>query len=92
MNTDVIKRFIIEDLLPNIWGGKHKEIRNMIRGLPHHLSSSKKGKKLINKALQELLNVGWIKIERKRSGKTSSPHISLKPNKKKEIMQFIMKN
>jgi len=26
MNTNVIKRFIIEDLLPDIWGGKHKEI------------------------------------------------------------------
>jgi hypothetical protein len=79
MLLSTIKRFMLEDLLPNTWGRKHKEFKNVIKGLPFHLMSSQKGKKLIQKALKELIKEELIFVSKKRLGKTSDLHFSLNP-------------
>jgi len=86
MNIKIIKRIILEGLLtPPRWGGKHTEMRNIKKGFPSHISSSNKGKKLIDKAIKELINEGFLLCKKS----THELHISLNPRMKKEIMEFV---
>ena len=85
MDIEIIKRIIIESLItPPRWGGKHTEIRNIKKGFPSHISSSK-GKKLIDKAIKELINDGLLLSKKS----TQELHVSLNPRMKKEIMELI---
>ena len=86
MGIEIIKRIIIESLItPPRWGGKHTEIRNIKKGFPSHIASSNKGKKLIDKAIKELINDGYILCKKS----TNELHVSLNPRMKKEIMELI---
>ena len=86
MDTNIIKRIIIESLItPPRWGGKHTEIRNIKKGFPSHIASSNKGKKLIDKAIKELINDGLLFCKKS----THELHVSLNPRMKKEIMELI---
>jgi len=86
MDIEIIKRIIIESLItPPRWGGKHTEIRNIKKGFPSHISSSNKGKKLIDKAIKELINDGLLLSKKS----TQELHVSLNPRMKKEIMELI---
>ena len=83
----LVKRFIIESLLtPPRWGGKHTELRNVVKGVPSNLSQSKVGQKAIEKALKELTNSGWLFCKKS----TGEIHVSLNLRMKKEIMEFII--
>ena len=86
MDINVIKRIILEHLItPPRWGGRHTGIRNIKKGFPFHISNSKEGQKLIDKAIKELINDGLL-LSKKSTGEL---HVSLNPRMKKEIMGFI---
>ena len=86
MDLRIIKRIIIESIItPPRWGGKHTEIRNIKNGFPSNISSSNKGKKLVDKAIKELINGGFLLCKKS----TQELHVSLNPKMKKEIMELI---
>ena len=86
MDLNITKRIIIESLItPPRWGGKHTEIRNIKKGFPSHISSSNKGRKLIDEAIKELINDGFLLCKKS----TGELHVSLNPRMKKEIMDFV---
>lgn len=86
MELSIIKRIILESLItPPRWGGKHTELRNIKKGFPFHISNSKEGQKLIDRAIKELINDGWLLCKKS----TGELHASLNPRTKKEIMEFL---
>lgn len=80
----IMKRFLIKLINLDMWGGKHTEETNLRKCIPKHL----RGKKVTDKALKELLQLGFLheKIS------TGEIHVSLNPNKKKEIYEFLKNN
>lgn len=89
MEITIIKRIILESLItPPRWGGRHTEIRNIKKRFPSHISNSKEGQKLTDKAIKELINDGWLLCKKS----TGELHVSLNPYMKKEIMEFLNKN
>ncbi|MEK6826800.1 MAG: hypothetical protein AABX08_03180 [Nanoarchaeota archaeon] len=68
-------------------GGAHTEITNLPKGLPLHFTSNKKGKKIIQKAIKELFNKGYL-LQKPSTGEI---HVSLNSRKLKEIEEFILK-
>ena len=86
MKLNLIKRIILESLVtPPRWGGRHTEIRNIKKGFPSNISNSKKGQKLIDRAIKELINDSWLLFKKS----TGELHVSLNPHMKKEIMEFL---
>ena len=86
---DATKKRILRDLItPPRWGGKHTEVRNLRKGLPSHVLSTKEGQKLVDKAIKELINNGWL-LSKKSTGQI---HVSLNPRMKKEIMRYVSKD
>ncbi len=87
MEINTIKRYLLEGLLsPPRWGGRHTEVRNIRKGLPSSLTSTNEGQRLVDKAVKELINNGWL-LAKKSTGEV---HVSLNPKKKAEIMAFVL--
>ncbi len=87
MAINVIKRFLLESLLsPPRWGGRHTEVRNIRKGLPSAIASTKEGQRAIDDAVKQLINDGWL-LAKKSTGEI---HVSLNPRKKAEIMAFVL--
>jgi len=88
MEIGDIKYNILAKLIRmRMWGGKHTEMRNLYKGLPENLKSNKQGKKLIEKAVKGLMQSGFLITK----PATSEIHVSLNPQKVKEIMEFYNK-
>ncbi len=68
-------------------GGAHTEITNLPKGLPSHFRSNNRGKKIIQKAIKELLGRDYL-LQKPSTGEI---HVSLNPRKLKEIDEFIIK-
>ena len=66
------------------WGGAHSELKRVLKSLPSHILS---GRKLVDKAVKELKNLGFITVYKK----TGEDHVSLNPRKVKDINEFINK-
>ncbi len=82
------KRAIQEKILrkmmsmkPPKWGSSHTEEKNLVKGLPSHL----RGTKVVEKAIKELCQRDFFL----KSKKTGEWHVSLNPQKKKEIYRFL---
>ncbi len=89
-DIDVLKRLILQGLIrADIWGGKHKLLYFVIKGIPEHYRNSHKGKKAVEKALRDLTNDEWILTASKRTGKGYDEPISLNPRKVGEIKKFL---
>jgi len=89
MEKEDIMWFILVKLVNmKKFGGAHTALRNITKGLPSSITANKRGKKLIEIAVKEL--VGWGFILAKPS--TGEIHISLNPRKIKEIQGFIQKH
>ena len=59
----------------------NREEKNLVKSLPTHL----RGSKIVEKAIKELCQLGFlIKLK-----KTSEWHVSLNPRKKEEIYRFL---
>jgi len=67
------------------WGGAHSEIKRVVKSLPSRYTDSSQGKKLIQKAIKNLVNLNFIGIYKK----TNEDHTSLNPRKTAEIKKFI---
>ena len=92
-DIEVIMKLILERLSNmDKWGGAHTALDNIRRSLPDHLRESKEGNRNIEKAIKSLVNLGFILVGKKRTGKGSDIHISLNTRTKKEIYEFIDKN
>lgn len=90
MANDKIKvmRLIITKLVRmDKWGGAHTELRNLTKGLPQNFTSSKKGKKIIQKAIKELIKKEFLIIK----PSTRELRVSLNPRKVRKIKQFYEK-
>jgi len=82
------KRAIQEKILrkmmsmkPPKWGNSHTEEKNLVKGLPSHL----RGTKVVEKAIKELHQRDFL-IKLKKTGEW---HVSLNPQKRKEIYRFL---
>ena len=80
------KKFIQDKMLRKLialqkWGGSHTEEINLVKGLPKHL----RGEKVATDALEELYDLGFL-LTKKSTGEV---HVSLNPEKKREIFLFI---
>lgn len=69
------------------FGGAHTSLRNITKGLPSSVTSNKAGKKLIEKAVKELINRNFLLAKLS----TGEIHISLNSHKAREIQEFIQK-
>ena len=88
----MLKKIILRRLIRgNIWGGKHTPVDFIMKGIPEYYRNSTKGKKLVEKALKELLNDELVIFLAKKTGKSSSGHISLNPRKVREIREIMRK-
>lgn len=67
------------------WGGAHSELKRVIKSLPSRMTESAQGKKLVKKAIKNLVNLEFIGIYKK----TGEDHTSLNPRKSGEIKRFI---
>ncbi len=86
-DLNVVKRIILDSLItPPRWGGKHTDVRNLRKSFPSGISSTKEGQKLIDKALKELVNCGWLLCKKS----TGEVHVSLNPRMKKDIMEYVV--
>ena len=63
------------------WGGAHSELRRVLKSLPGHIS----GRKIVEKAVKELMKLEFIAVYKK----TGEDHVSLNPRKVKDINDFI---
>ena len=81
----VIFAIISKLIRMRMWGGKHTEMRNLYKGLPENLVSSKQGKKLLEKAIKELVRREFLITK----PSTDEIHVSLNPRYSKEILEFI---
>ncbi len=87
---DSLKRLILQKLVRgNIWGGKHKPLDFVKKGIPEHYRNTHQGRKAVEEALKELVNAEWIILLSKRTGKGADDHVSLNPRKVAEIRQFL---
>ena len=84
MEKRAIQEKILRKLMamnPPKWGGSHTEETNLVKGLPSHL----RGDKIVEKAIKELYQKEFLL----KSKKTGEWHVSLNPQKKKEIYNFL---
>ncbi len=84
MEKRLIQEKILRKLMamkPHKWGDSHTEERNLIKGLPGHL----RGTKIVDKAIKELHQLGFL-IRLKKTGEW---HVSLNPRRKEEIYRFL---
>jgi hypothetical protein len=84
MEKRAIQEKILRKLMamnPPKWDGSHTEETNLVKGLPSHL----RGEKLVEKAIKELYQKEFLL----KSKKTGEWHVSLNPQKKKEIYNFL---
>ena len=70
-------------------GGAHTELKNLIlKGLSNSLLANKKGKKIINKAIKDLIQNGILLTK----PSTGEIHVSINPRKLKEINKLLSLN
>ena len=84
MEKRAIQEKILRKLMamsPPKWGSSHTEETNLVKGLPSHL----RGEKIVEKAVTELYQKDFLL----KSKKTGEWHISLNPQKRKEIYKFL---
>lgn len=88
--VNTVKAFILEELTKRgKFGGAHTPLDNAIRNLPDEFLHDKKGRRVIDDAIKELANAGWITVQRKRTGKGSDLHVSINPRAIKGISAFL---
>ena len=68
----------------NMWGGKHTELKNLLKAIPKHL----RGEKVTNEAIRELIKLEFL-LSKPSTGEV---HVSLNPRKTGEIKKFIEEN
>jgi hypothetical protein len=84
MEKRAIQEKIIRKLMamkPPKWGASHTEERNLSKGLPSHLA----GAKVTKDAIKELYQLEFL-LSKKSTGEI---HVSLNPQKMKEIFEFL---
>ncbi len=69
------------------WGHAHTALRNLTRGLPSRYLTMPGGKRMIKRALKELVNRRFLLAK----PSTGEIHVSLNPEKSIEIKEFIHK-
>lgn len=90
--SDKIQTFILRELMKKgKFGGAHTPLENVTSNLPDEFLHNKKGQKEIDKAVKTLVNLGWVLVMKKRTGKGADLHISINPRKTKEIGEYFSK-
>ena len=84
MEKRAIQEKILRKLMaikPPKWESSHTEETNLVKGLPSHL----RGEKIVEKSIKELYKKEFLI----KSKKTREWHVSLNPQKRKEIYKFL---
>jgi hypothetical protein len=84
MEKRAIQEKILRKLMsmkPPKWGNSHTEEANLVKGLPSHL----RGEKIVQQSIKELYQKDYLL----KSKKTGEWHVSLNPQKRKEIYIFL---
>ncbi len=84
MEKRAIQEKILRKLMamkPPKWGNSHTEETNLVKGLPSHI----RGGKIVEKSIKELYKKEFL-IKLKKTGEW---HVSLNPQKRKEIYRFL---
>lgn len=85
-NIIAIMRLIVFKLIRmDKWGGSHTELRNITKGLPSRYLMTPRGKKLVQEAIKELNNRGFL-IAKPSTGEV---HVSLNSAMKRDINEFL---
>tara|TARA_Y100000034_G_C6673059_1_gene295597 strand:- start:38 stop:322 length:285 start_codon:yes stop_codon:yes gene_type:complete len=88
-----LKKLILNKLIrANVWGGKHIPLYYVRNGIPENYRNSNQGKKEMERAIKEMVNEGWIVIQKKATGGGIDGHVSLNQKKVREIKGFLEKN
>ena len=88
-----LKKLILNKLVrANVWGGKHVLLYYVKKGVPENFRNSNSGKKEIERSIKEMINDGWIVIQKKATGKGIDEHVSLNQRKVVEIKKFLENN
>jgi len=85
VEVSILKELICERKI----GGAHTPLDNVAHRAPDKFLQDKKGKKIIDRALKNLVNKKGVLILVKKTGKGIGSHISINPRKIKEIFDFI---
>jgi len=86
-SVDLVKSFILRKLVSlGKIGGSHTVIFNLEKGLPNHLRCNKKGRKIINQAIKELINDGFLLTK----PSTGEIHVSINPHKLVDIKKILV--
>ena len=83
---ELVRRTILRRLLNfRKIGGCHTAIHHLDSSLPSHITSNKKGRKMIKAVIKELINEQFLlcKIS------TNELHVSINPQKLKEIKELL---
>lgn len=89
MKKEAVMWFILVKLTNmRKFGGAHTALKNITKGMPLSITSNKKGQKLIQISIKDLLKKDFL------LGKPSTKeiHVSLNPRKVREIGEFIQKH
>jgi hypothetical protein len=90
-DVEKVKALVLRELIKKgKFGGAHTPLENITSRLPDIFLHNKKGQKAIDRAVQELVNLLFVIIMKKRTGKGSDLHISINPRKSKEIGQYLL--
>ena len=71
----IIVRFLGKLTNLNMWGGKHTEIKNLLKSLPTHL----RGEKITDESIKEMYKLEFLMSK----PSTGEIHISLNPKMEK---------
>ena len=87
---DRFKAFILRTLVKKRkFGGAHTPLDKITNSLPDELLHAKKRQRAIDEAVKELVNLSWVIVMKKRTGKGSDLHISINPRKIREISEYL---
>lgn len=90
--VDIPQKLILQKLAnANVWGGKHTPLDFVRKGMPEHYRNTHSGQRAFSRALRELVNLGWIMVIAKRTGKGTDEHVSLNTRMVAEIRCFLEK-
>ncbi|OHA82044.1 MAG: hypothetical protein A2675_02820 [Candidatus Yonathbacteria bacterium RIFCSPHIGHO2_01_FULL_51_10] len=84
MDQAELRRRFVEKLYfwhPPKWGGSHTEERNLFKGMPKHLIGRKETLAVLHELYRERLILKHVK--------SNEVHVSLNPEKKKEIEEIV---
>ncbi|HLD05666.1 MAG TPA: hypothetical protein VJG90_08155 [Candidatus Nanoarchaeia archaeon] len=89
-NIEDVKELVLRGLIKKgKFGGAHMPLDTILGHVSDKMLNDKKDRKIVDKAIRELVNNSWVIVLKKRTGKGSDLHISINPRRIKEIGEYL---